>query len=69
MDLTIWVVYDMLDDVATRMGCESVYQMFCVLGENWGKAEWEIKMDFKRYIKFGEIPFYVRDGMRKYGKD
>jgi hypothetical protein len=51
-------------DLSRHLNC-SEFDIFEVTGRNWNITEERIKEDFKSYVNYGEIPFYVRDYIRR----
>ncbi len=47
----------------------SEYALFCMAADQWHISEKQMKAAFKTYLKYGEIPHYVRDLMRHHQKE
>jgi hypothetical protein len=47
----------------------SIYDLFCTAADSWKIPEKQMETAFKKYLKYGEIPYYVRDLVRQYKKD
>lgn len=52
-----------LFELARRLNC-SEFDIFQTSGQKWSIPDKRVKRDFKRYLHYGEIPFYVRDYLR-----
>lgn len=57
-------VEEILMRLAVSMGC-SVYFIFCLSGKEWNLPEERILYDFKEYLLFHRIPYYVRHFARR----
>ena len=59
-----------LADLAFASGC-SVYELFVSAGAKWNFSPRKIEADFRRFLKQGDIPPYVRDYMQHHlhGRD
>jgi hypothetical protein len=47
----------------------SEYELFSEAARTWGIAEHRVEEDFKRYLHRAEIPFYVRDHLKRVGTE
>jgi len=54
-----------LADLAFACGC-SEFELFELSGGNWNFSRQKIEQDFKRYVKNGHVPAYVRDTLRRH---
>ena len=54
-----------LADLAFACG-HSEYDLFVISGEGWNTALTKIDQDFKKYLKTGYMPAYVRDFLRRH---
>jgi len=48
----------------SRLLRKSEYDLFFIASRSWNLPEPRVRGDFKRYLLFEEIPFYVRDFIR-----
>ncbi len=53
-----------LSSLAVSMDC-SVYFIFCLSGQEWNLPREKIDFDFKRYLLFRQVPYYVRHFARR----
>lgn len=58
---------DSIFDMARSLGC-SEYDIFIMTGRKWNVSEERIGDDFRKYLLYTEIPFYVRDYLRSLRK-
>lgn len=49
--------------ISRDLGC-SEFDIFCEAADRWNLALDRIPQDFKRYLWFSELPFYVTDWLR-----
>lgn len=52
-----------LFDAARQYDC-SEFDIFTKTGIKWNIPEKRVKEDFKNYLLYGDIPFYIRDFLR-----
>lgn len=58
--LPLWSLYDPVNEAAVRIGCQSVWHLFVVAGEEWNKPIDQIKHDFRIYLHGEDPPHYVK---------
>lgn len=49
-----------IDVLACNMGCQNIWDLFHVCGENWRVGKEIIKNDFNLFVYNDIIPFYVK---------
>ena len=48
-----------------KMKGKSEYEVFFLAAESWRRTTVQIEADFKRFLLDGQIPYYVKDYVRK----
>ncbi|GBE03062.1 hypothetical protein BMS3Bbin06_01630 [bacterium BMS3Bbin06] len=61
--MNITTEIDDMVDASRKMDC-SEFEIFRKAGERWNFSNGKVKEDFKRYLWFGELPFYVKDYLK-----
>jgi hypothetical protein len=60
--------YEILMNLSRIMGC-SEFDIFGEAAKMWNLSADRVQEDFKSYLLADEIPHYVTDFLRKYGRD
>jgi hypothetical protein len=48
-----------------RLRGRSEHDIFCIAAQEWHVSEKKADRDFKTYLKYNELPYYVKDYIRK----